>query len=139
MIVRSYRESDLGAILDLHRRQNLGYELPELGKMAASCIIEEGGNITHAVFLRGIVEGFWLFDPAREWKRQTLGRLLVLHKEVERIAAKDNIEEIDVWIPPQVLDKKMDLTMLKLGWEKPLWTCYRHAVTPLPVEVQHHR
>jgi hypothetical protein len=139
MIVRSYRESDLSAILDLHQRQGLGYELPELDLMAASCIIEEGGNVTHAVFLKGIVECFWLFDPAREWKRQTLGRLLVLHKEVEKIAARNGIEEIDAWLPPQVLDKKMHNTMLKLGWEKPLWTCYRHTVEPLPVEVQSHR
>lgn len=139
MIVRPYRDSDLGAILDLHRRQGLGYELPELNKMALSCVIEEGGNITHAVFLKGIVEAFWLFDPQREWKRQTLGRLLVLHKEVEVACRHHGIEEVDCWVPPQVLDSKMEKTMLKLGWEKPLWTCYRHSVEPLPVEVQFHR
>jgi hypothetical protein len=126
MIVRPYCESDLGAILDLHRRQGLDYTLPPLDEMAASCVIEEGGNVTHAVFLRGIVEAFWLFDPAREWKRQTLARLLVLHKEAETIAARNGISEVDCWIPPQVLTPKMELTMLKLGWEKPLWTCYRH-------------
>jgi hypothetical protein len=139
--VRPYRESDFGAILDLHRRQGLDYELPNLDRMAGSCVIEEGlgHEITHAVFLRGIVEAYWIYAASREWKRQTLARLLVLHKEVEIIAARNGIEEIDCWIPPQVLDRKMDLTMLKLGWEKPLWTCYRHSVVPLPMEVQHHR
>jgi hypothetical protein len=134
LLVRPYRESDLDAILDLHRRQGLDYTLPLLDEMALSCVIEEGGNITHAVFLRGIVEGYWLFDPSREWKRQTLARLLVLHKEVEAVAARNDIKEVDVWVPPNVLDTKMDLTMLKLGWEKPLWTCYRHTVAPALVE-----
>jgi hypothetical protein len=135
MIVRNYNESDLGAVLDLHRRQGLDYTLPELDKMAVGCVIEEGGNITHALFLRPIHEAMWLYDPSREWKRQTLGRLLVLHKEVEIMAQNQGVEEVDCWIPPQVLDRKMDATMLKLGWEKPLWTCYRHIVAPALVEV----
>jgi hypothetical protein len=131
MIVRRYRDSDLGAIFDLHHRQGLNYDLPPLEEMALGLVIEEGSNITHAVFLRGIVEAYWLFDPAREWKRQTLGRLLVLHKEVEAAAAKAGVKEVEAFVPPTINTPKFEATMLKLGWRRPLWTCYSHDVPPI--------
>lgn len=135
MIVRSYKESDLGTILDLYRRQGLDYELPALDKAALSCVIEEGGNITHAVFLKHLYEAVWIHDKTKEWKRQTLGRFLVLHKEMEIAAARIGIDEVNCWVAPDVLDKRMDLTMMRMGWEHAPWPCYRHKIAPQMVEV----
>jgi hypothetical protein len=135
MVVRPYQESDLDAIINLHRKQGFDYLLPSPEDCPVSCIIEEGGNITHAVFLRTIAETYWLFDPNSQWKRQRLGRLLVLHKEVEVAAAMAGIGEVQAFIPPSVLDRKMELTIIKLGWIKSEWPCYSHRVAPALVEV----
>lgn len=133
MQVRPYCDTDLGAVLELHRRQGLDYALPDLDKMAVGCVIEEGQHITHALFLRPTCEAYWMFRPDAEWKRQTLARLLVLHKEVIPAAVAVGFEDIHCWIPPTVLDKKLHGTMLKLGWEQPLWTCYRRDIAPVEV------
>lgn len=134
MLVRPYRDSDLESVLDLHSRQGLPYELPPLEDMMASCLIEEGGNVTHAVFLRMTAETYWLFDGNREWKRQTLGRLLVLHKELQPIAAISGLKDIHAFIPPTILTTKTENTMMTLGWKKALWPCFSRDVAPVLVE-----
>jgi len=134
MIVRQYNDHDLDAILDLHRRQGLDYELPPIKDMAVTCLIEEGDNITHALLLRPTLEAFWLFDQTREWKRQSLGRLLILHKEGDIAAARKGFTDVHCWIPPHVLNPKMDRTMTTLGWSRPLWPCFQRPVVSQLVE-----
>ena len=134
MIVRRYSESDLGAVLDLHRRQGLDYELPSLENCPVGCVIEEGGNITHALFLRRTLETYWLFDKEREWKRQTLGRFLALHTVCEPIAADLGYTDVHAFVPPQIDDNKFNLTMIKMGWHKSEWPSYARNIVPVQEE-----
>lgn len=135
MIVRPYTDADLDAVLDLHRRQGLGYTLPTLNECPVGCVIEEGGNITHGLFLRPTLEAYWCFDPAREWRRQTLGRFLVIHRECEPVAASLGYDDVHAFVPPQVLNRRMELTMEKLGWEKSDWPCYSRRIVAVPERV----
>jgi hypothetical protein len=128
LIVRPYTDADLDAVLDLHRRQGLGYELPVLDECPVSCVIEEGGNITHAVFVRQTSEIYWLFDGAREWKRQTLGRFLVLHKEIEPVMARAGFTDVHAFVPPKINNPQFEHTMVKLGWQKSSWPCYGRLI-----------
>lgn len=90
-------------------------------------VVEEEGQITHAVFLRKTSEAYWIFSPA-ESKRERLGKLLAISRELVRPADRAGIEDVHAFIPPQVIDVKLDRTLLNLGWVKPLWTCYTRRV-----------
>jgi len=128
MLIRPYTDADLNQVLELYRRQGLEYDLPILNECPIGAVIEEGGDITHAAFMRQTSETYWLFDPEREWKRQRLGRLLILHKELNLAAAKMGMEDTHIWVPPEVLSAQFEYTLFTLGWVKPLWTCFSHKV-----------
>lgn len=130
MIVRHYSESDLEQVKALHAKQGLAYELPDLEApgMLVRVVVEENGLIQHAAFLRKTAETYWLFDPD-EPKRDRLGKLLALHKEMNGAAKRVGLEDAHCWIPPEVAaDKLTDRTMQTLGWERPLWVSYCRKV-----------
>jgi hypothetical protein len=131
LIVRPYTDADLSAVLNLHRRQGLGYELPVLNECPVSCVIEEGGNITHGLFLRQTLECYWVFDGNAQWKRQTLGRFLALHRQCEPVAADLGYDDVHAFVPPSIDDLKFTLTMNKMGWQKSNWPVYHRAIVPV--------
>lgn len=129
MIVRHYSPEDFEQVKALHARQGLAYELPDLEApaMLVRTVIEEEGRITHAAFLRKTAECYWLFGP-EEKRRERLGKLIVLHREMKPSAERMNLEDIHCWIPPGVISPAMHLTMLNMGWVRPEWTCYSRKV-----------
>lgn len=128
IFVRPYTEADLEEIKTLHKEQGLDYELPtEL--LPASAVIEENGKITHALLLRMTSEAYWLFDPKTQTRRQRLGRMLMLRKEVSFVAKQIGLEDVHAWLPPQMSENKcMNATLLKIGWERMLWQPYRYPL-----------
>jgi len=128
IIVRPFQPSDLGTIQALHHAQNLGYEPPDWTKMLVSAVVEVNGEIQMAAFLRQTAETFLLLDPDPDNnKREKLGQLLILHKEIMRPAMRAGLTDFHAWLPPQ-LDLKFGRLLMHLGWEKPLWTCYSKVV-----------
>lgn len=130
MLVRPYSSEDLAQVEALHQAQGLDYELPNLEapSMLVRCVIEEEGQITHAAFLRKTSEAYWIFSPEQR-KRERLGKMLVLAKEMSRPAARAGIEDVHAFLPPQIVNDCLHKTLLRLGWVKPLWTCYSRKVT----------
>lgn len=130
-LFRHYSADDLEQVKALHAKQGLDYELPDLEKpsMLVRVVIEDEGRIRHAAFLRKTTEAYWLFDPA-ESRRERLGNLVILHKEMQPIAERMGIEDVHIWPPPEALEANpaFAATMLRLGWEKPLWPCYTRKV-----------
>ena len=129
MIVRPYSSEDFEQVKALHARQGLEYELPDLEapSMLVRCVIEEEGKVTEAAFLRKTSEAYWLFDPA-ESRRERLGKLLVLSREMVEPAKRANIDDVHAFLPPQVLNNCLHRTLLHLGWFKPEWVCYSRNV-----------
>lgn len=126
LLVRPYSEEDFEQVKALHKKQGLDYELPDLKApgMLVRGVMEENGQITEALFLRKTAEAYWLFDSA-ESKRNRLARLQIFHKEMTPAALRCGFEDVHCWIPPEVSGQKLfDRTMLRLGWERPEWTCY---------------
>lgn len=130
MIVRPYCAADLDAVKSLHKLQGLDYELPDLESpaMLVRAVIEEDGAITHAAFLRKTSEAYWIFSP-QESKRERLGKMLALSRELVKPAERAGFEDVHAWIPPAVINPTFDRTLLHLGWVRPLWTCYSRKVT----------
>lgn len=132
IIVRPRRAEDSEAIRELHLRQHLSYELPSLdGEHVYGAVLEEDGKVTHAVLLRQTCEVYWLFDPRKETRKETLGRLLILNREMEPAAAKLGLTDAHCFLPPQLdANKKMQRTMNHFGWQKADWICYVKEVRP---------
>jgi hypothetical protein len=128
--VRHYTEDDLQRIKELHAKQGLEYELPKLNdNLLAGLVIEEDGVISHAAFLRKTAEAYWLFDPQQHSRKERLGRLLMIQREMTGLAKAVELEDVHAWLPPELAGNKcLDLTMKHLGWVKPLWTCYSREV-----------
>jgi hypothetical protein len=128
ILIRHYGVEDQGQVESLHLRQGLSYRLPplEAPTMLVRTVVEENGQITHAALLRKTAEAYWLFDP-RNRKRDKAGRLLMLHREMTIQAKKAGFEDVHCWVPPDVA-KEFGKILSHLGWEKPLWTCYRYEV-----------
>lgn len=124
MIVRPYTSSDFEWVKALHKMQGLAYELPDLEapQMLVRTVIEEHGEITHAAFLRKTAEAYWLFG--KQTRRERLGRMLVLQKEMTPAALRAGFVDVHSWIPPAVLSPAMHKTLLRVGWQKPEWVSY---------------
>lgn len=129
MLIRPYSSGDLDQVKALHAEQGLAYELPDLEapSMLVRSVIEEHGEITHAAFLRKTCEAYWIFSP-RERKRDRLGRMIALTRELAAPARRAGLEDVHAFLPPPIVTPALHNTLLYLGWQKPLWTCYSRNV-----------
>jgi hypothetical protein len=129
MLIRPYMREDLPEVKALHAAQGFDYALPDLDapSMLVRCVIEENNRVTHAAFLRKTSEAYWIFNPG-ESRRERLGKMLALSKEMVTPAARAGLEDVHAFLPPVILDLKLHRTLLRLGWQKPLWTCYSRKV-----------
>jgi hypothetical protein len=130
MLIRPYVADDRDAVKALHHEQGLAYELPDLEapSMLVRAVIEEEGRITHAAFLRKTCEAYWIFSPD-ERKRDRLGKMLALSKEMLKPAERAGLEDVHAFLPPAIATTSLDRTLLNLGWVKPLWVCYSRKVS----------
>lgn len=130
MLIRPYSAADFDEVRALHARQGLAYELPDLEapSMLVRAVIEENDRITHAAFLRKTSEAYWIFSP-EERKRDRIGRLLALAKEMVEPAQRAGLEDVHAFIAPEILSPAMHHTLLRLGWSKSLWSCYGRSVS----------
>lgn len=127
VVIRAYGPGDEAQVKDLHRAQGHDYSLPDLAD-AHVTVIEETGVITHVLALRRTTEAYWIFDP-KDRHRDIVGRMLLLNKEVPRLARQLGYHDVFCWIPPNVSDvKSFDSLLLNMGWTKPLWTCYARDI-----------
>lgn len=131
ILIRHFVDEDSERIKELHKKQGLAYVLPDLAgqDMLVRAVIEENGIITNAAFLRKTSEAYWLFDPAQGTKKEKLGRLFMIQKELNAQAKVVGFTDVHCWLPPHLAsDKGTNHAMMKLGWEKPEWICYHHEV-----------
>lgn len=128
ILVRPAAKEDLPAIAALHASQGLDYEAPDWSKMLVSVVIEVDGQITMAAFLRKTAETYLLLDPRAETsKKERLGQLLILHKELVAPCEGNGLSDLHCWLPP-ALDTQFGKLLMHLGWTKPLWPCYSREV-----------
>lgn len=130
IVVRPYEKTDKEAIHALHSAQNLGYEEPNWEQMMVSAVIEVDGKIEMAAFLRKTAETYLLLDPTQVLrKRERIGQLLILHKELTIPARSAGLTDIHCWLPPQLESFGKLLKNKHLGWAKAPWpTCYSREV-----------
>ena len=128
ILVRPYESRDRDAIDRLHQAQGLNYVAPAWDETAVSCLVEVDGEIQTAAFLRKTAETYLLLDPnAAIGKRERLGQLMILHKEMREPAKRAGLTDVHCWLPPE-LEPRFGKLLQHMGWSKPLWPCYSREI-----------
>lgn len=123
ILVRPAADSDKPDLNRLADAQGFEYERPDWGGMLVSSVVEVNGEITMGAFLRKTAEVYLVVDPGAGRKRDRLGQLLMLHRELLQPAKRVGFEDCSCWVPPEI-DKHFGKLLLHLGWVKPLWPNY---------------
>lgn len=120
IIVRPFQESDKPAIEAIHAGMKLDYQQPDWNSMLVSAVIEVDGRITMGAFLRKTAETYLLLDPELNRKRDRLGQLLILHRELMIPAKKAGFTDVGAFVPPS-MEPHFGQVLKHLGWKKALW------------------
>lgn len=125
IVARPYRAEDAKAIHLLHKAQGFDYIAPDWGSLPVSCVLEVDERIEMACFLRPTAETFLLSAPGS--RREKLGQLLILHKELVAPALKAGWSDLHCWVPPEI-EQRFGKLLLHLRWKKQLWQSYSREV-----------
>ena len=127
VVIREFREDDTDAVKRKHAAQNFDYVLPPLdGENFVVRAVLEGrsGDVEMAVLLRRTAETYLLMDPARGTKREKLGEIIAMQREVTKAARARGLNDAHLWMPPE-LEPTFGKTLYKhFGWKKALWPSY---------------
>jgi hypothetical protein len=101
----------------LHRMQGFEYEFPDLGDpvFAISSVVEGGGRIQAAAFLKIEAEAYFFLNPGYANPLARWQMLLQLHEDVRREATDLGLSEVSCVIPPN-LSRAFHRRLVKLGW-----------------------
>lgn len=125
ILVRPFEEADRGRINEIFQAQKLEYDAPDWGKILVSAVVEVDGKITMAAFLRKTAETYFVMDGRAGRKRDRVGQLLMLHRELLIPARRVGFEDVHCWLPPE-MEKDFGKLLMHFGWVRPLWPnfCY---------------
>lgn len=127
-LIRNYEERDLERLRDIHALTNPGYALPKLDSldMIARAVYDEGpSGPTGAVFLRRTTEAYLLIDPRFGSRKERIGKLVALHREVVKLCEQMDIKDTHAWVSPR-FNGFGDL-LLHLGWAQHEWDSYSYT------------
>ena len=145
MSIREYKETDLDALLAMHRAQGFEYPFPHLrDPLFVSKLVlcedapadsrvytrREGnrgsseGKIVMAALARLTCEIYLLADPHAGTPRQRYARLLELHRAGAADLRARGLADAHAWIPPRIA-ARFGRRLESLGWLRDNdWTPY---------------
>jgi hypothetical protein len=123
--VKPPETQDFEALNMIVAEMGLPYEAPKWNEAKVGAVILRDGVISSAVFLRQTAEAYLLVNPLLKLrKRELLGDLLILHKELVKPAQRAGFADLHCWLPPDLEARHFGRLLMHLGWTKPLWTSY---------------
>ena len=145
MFIREYKESDLDALLAMHRAQGFEYPFPHLrdplfvsklvlcedapaDSRARTCRERNHGSsegkIVMAALARLTCEIYLLADPHAGTPRQRYARLLELHRAGSADLRARGLADAHAWLPPRIA-ARFGRRLESLGWLRDSdWTPY---------------
>ena len=127
-MIRDLGIFDVTRLKELHGLGKWQYELPNpmgseiLARRGYETDINGKPTIVQAILARRTVELYMLSDPIWETPKWRLEVLKKLHSDVEQQLAAQGVEDVFVWVPPQVdnFRKRLEGTF---GWAPVPWFC----------------
>jgi hypothetical protein len=127
MLVRSFKESDLGALRQIHSQQGFDYAFPDITDpifISKLVVEDDSGCAVMASLARLTCEMYLLADPTAGSPRDRYHRLLALHSAGERDLLSRGLDDAHAWLPPQIA-ARFGRRLEALGWLRDsVWTPY---------------
>lgn len=127
MLIREYKESDLGALRRMHAHQGFDYAFPDLANplFVSKLVVEDDENrVVMASLARLTCEMYLLLAPGEGRARERYDRLLALHRAGECDLVARGLHDAHAWLPPPIA-KKFGRRLKALGWVRDdAWTPY---------------
>ncbi len=127
MKVREYSESDLNALIGMHRAQGFDYPLPDLRDpiFVSKLVLEDDtGNTVMAALARLTCEMYLLVEPTAGTPRERYARLLELHRAGANDLRARGLDDAHAWLPPSIA-QRFGRRLQQLGWIRDdAWTPY---------------
>jgi hypothetical protein len=127
MLIREYKESDLGALRRMHAHQGFDYAFPDLANplFVSKLVVEDDENrVVMASLARLTCEMYLLLAPGEGTARERYDRLLALHRAGECDLVARGLHDAHAWLPPPIA-KKFGRRLKALGWVRDdAWTPY---------------
>lgn len=131
MRIREFGEKDLERVRELHRACGFEYDLPNMASplIVVRQAVEDDGEIQLAGFLRVTTEAFLLMNAKWRtpgWRWLAINRL---HEAARADARAKGIEDVNVWIPPEI-ERPFGRRLMAMGWRKERpWATYTAQVS----------
>lgn len=126
-MVREYTDSDLNALLAMHRAQGFDYPFPDLRDpiFVSKLVLEdESGKPAMAALARLTCEMYLLVDPEAGTPRERYARLLELHRCGANDLRTRGLDDAHAWLPPRIAER-FGKRLANLGWIRDdRWTPY---------------
>ena len=121
--IRDWQESDMVQLAELHRKMDVGYNLPEsFGPLyfIRKAVVDQDGKLVAAVTVKLVGEAFLWVDPELPTYERAKS-VKMLSDECSEIARTHGLEEVSCWIPPRIAECFAKV-IEKLGWKKSPWS-----------------
>ncbi len=126
-MVREYTDSDLNALVAMHRAQGFDYPFPDLRDpifVSKLVLTDDAGTPVMAALARLTCEMYLLVDPQAGTSRERYARLLELHRAGAADLRAHGLHDAHAWLPPRIA-KRFGRRLQQLGWLRDdAWTPY---------------
>ncbi len=126
-MVREYTDSDLNALVAMHRAQGFDYPFPDLRDpifVSKLVLTDDAGAPVMAALARLTCEMYLLVDPQAGTPRERYARLLELHRTGAADLRAHGLHDAHAWLPPRIA-KRFGRRLQQLGWLRDdAWTPY---------------
>jgi hypothetical protein len=126
-MVREYTDTDLSALLAMHRAQGFDYPFPDLRDpifVSKLVLQDDAGHAVMAALARLTCEMYLLVDPRAGTPRERHARLLELHRAGANDLRVRGLDDAHAWLPPRIAER-FGRRLQQLGWIRDdAWTPY---------------
>lgn len=123
ILIRPILGEDEPRLKQMAADQGFDFILPTLDQISLGTIVEVDRKVEMALLLRPTVEAYLLLDKENHSKRDRIGKLLAIHKELIGPAKEGGLTDVHAWLPPEI-EKRFGALLLHMGWRKSEWPCY---------------
>ncbi len=111
----------------MYGAQGFDYVLPDLTdekRWVVRAVLDgHSGKPEMAVFLRRTAETYLFLEPFVGTRREKLGRILAMDREVMQAARESGLTNAHCWLPPEI-DGNFGKLIMHVGWKRAKWGSY---------------
>lgn len=131
MRVRDYEPGDLEFVKLWFQQQGFEYDLPDMDNenfIAKQTVLDDDDHPVMIVAARRTVELYLFGDKDFGTPGMRLEALKMMHGAIQKRLKALNVQDVHLWMPPQIVRSFGRRLMKMFGWKRPLWTDFSREV-----------